>query len=454
MTTDERDVWSYVVELLKLGLPLVGTNLSAFAIHMTDTLMLGWYDVSALAAATVSTSLYFILFILGGGFGMAVLPIVSSATVSGDVITARRATRMSMWLGSVYFVVVVLALWRSEALFLALGQEPKVAALAQEYLRIAVFGMLPALCLMSLRSFLSALNQTKIQLWITFGGIFLNAAVNYVLIFGHFGAPELGVKGAAIASVLIQFVMFAFFAVYSHVKEREFHLFQRIWKADWDVLSKVLRLGVPIGLTSLAEGGMFTASAIMMGWIGEVELAAHGIALQLVGLTFMFHVGMSQAATVLAGRAYGQSDEEALRQIALAAISIAGFFGVVVVCVFCAFPSELVRLFVSPDEPRLAAILPVGATLVIVSTMFQFMDSGQIVALSLLRGVHDTTVPMWLATVSYWIIGLAASYFFAFMMNWGPMGLWFGLSTGLAAAAFSLMARFWTYSVRISAIKA
>lgn len=449
MTTEKKEVLDHIQALLRLGIPLVGANLAGFAIHLTDTLMLGRYDVTALAAATVATSIYFVVFMLGSGFGVAVLPIVASAVAAGDEVLARRATRMSMWLGVIFFACAFPLLWWSEFLMKLLGQTPMVAQLAQDYLRIAVFGMLPALVLMSLRSFLSALGHTKIQLIVTTGGILLNVFINYLLIFGTFGFPELGIRGAAIASVFVQLGMVSANILYVSVKERRFQLFIRIWRPDWELLRKVAGMGFPIGLTSLAEGGMFSASAIMMGWIGEIELAAHGIALQLTALTFMFHVGMSQAATVLAGRAYGSKNEEELRDVAKAAIIIAGFFGVIVICIFCVFPSQLVGLFLDPNEARIVELLAIGTTLVIVSTMFQFVDSGQIVALSLLRGVHDTTVPMWLAVGSYWIIGLASSYILAFVFGLGAVGLWFGLSAGLGAAAFSMMARFWGHSVKI-----
>lgn len=451
MRPGQNDYMKRIVELLRLGLPLVGSSVAGFAIHLTDTLMLGWYNVTSLAAATVATSLFFIIFIFGSGFGMAVLPLVASATAAKDEVRARRVTRMSLWLAFIFFLLALPFLWWSRPLLLGLGQEPHIAELGQSYLRIAVFGLLPALFTMSLRSFLSAQYLTQVQLWITVIGIFLNAGVNYLLIYGNFGMPELGIRGAAIASVLIQILMFGALALYIVWRLPAFKLFQRIWKSDWQAFGEVARMGLPIGLTSLAETGLFTASAIMMGWIGEIELAAHGIALQLTALTFMFHVGMSQAATVLAGNAYGLRDEAALRQIAFAAITIAAFFGILVICVFVTFPRELVLLFLDPNEPRIYELVRVGAMLVIVSTLFQFVDSGQIVALSLLRGVHDTRVPMWIALVSYWIVGLGTSYVFAFALDWGPMGLWFGLTAGLGTAAFSLMMRFWGHSVFIGA---
>ena len=226
-------------------------------------------------------------------------------------------------------------------------------------------------------------------------------------------------------------------------------LFQRIWRSDNEALRDVFRLGLPIGLTSLAESSLFTASAVMMGWIGEYPLAAHGIALQLTALMFMFHVGMSQAATVRAGGAYGRRDEDELKRIAKTALAVSFSFGFFAVLLFVLAPEPLVVLFLDPDEPARDIIVPLGVTLMFMAALFQFVDAAQIVALSLLRGVQDTTVPMWLAIISYWVIGFPASYLFAFTFGFGPAGLWLGLTTGLGCAAGLLMWRFWGRSVRI-----
>lgn len=191
-------------KLLGLGLPLVGANVAGFSIHMTDSLMLGWYSVTSLAAATVSGGLWFVTFIVGAGFGRAVTPVVAEAIEQGDDTRARRVTRMALWLSVAYAVLMIVPFMFAEQILLAMGQEAAVAAEGGLYLRVAILGMLPALCAQVIRSYLGALELTAIQMWITFAMVGANAVVNYALIFGHLGAPELGILGAAIASVVVQ----------------------------------------------------------------------------------------------------------------------------------------------------------------------------------------------------------------------------------------------------------
>ncbi len=450
MATNETSYAAHTRALLRLGLPLVGSSVAGFLIHMTDTVMLGWYDVTALAAAVIATSIWFIIFVVGAGFGNALLPLVAEAVEQGDMIRARRVTRMALWWSAIYGVLGVAAMWWSEALLLAIGQTEVIAAEGQKYLRIASWGLFPAMGANALRCYLSAQNLTAVQLWITLVALVMNALVNYMLIFGAWGAPELGIEGAAIASVFTVALQVIVLGLYAQWKLPEVALFQRIWRTDPDAFKEVFKLGLPIGLTSFAEGGLFAASSIMMGWIGELELAAHGAALQLTALMFMFHVGMSQAATVRAGNAFAHRDERQLRQISLTAIGIAIFFGILVVAIFVTIPGPLVSLFIDPDEPARDVVIQIGIGLMIVAALFQFVDSAQIIALSLLRGVQDTTVPMWLAMISYWVIGVPASYVLTFTWGLGPVGLWLGLSVGLGMAALLLGWRFWGHSVRIA----
>jgi multidrug resistance protein, MATE family len=208
-------------------------------------------------------------------------------------------------------------------------------------------------------------------------------------------------------------------------------------------MRQVWRLGVPIGLTGLAEGGLFQASALMMGWIGTVELAAHGIALEVAALTFMLHVGLSSAATIRVARFDGVGDRVALRRAAKVAIVISLGVALASVALFLALPGPIVGLFLDMAKPESAAILAYGTVLLAVAALFQLADGMQVIALGLLRGVQDTRVPMWLAAVSYWLIGIPCSYVLAFPMGYGGVGLWLGLVVGLACAAVSLMWRFW-----------
>ena len=320
-----------------------------------------------------------------------------------------------------------------------------VAAMAQDYLRIAGFGMVPALLIMVLKSYLAALERTQVVFWVTLISLGVNVVLNWMLIFGHWGAPELGVRGAAIATLTVQSIGALLLALYAAWQPalREYELFHRFWRPDWQAMRKVFRLGLPVGLTGLAEGGLFQASALMMGWLGAEALAAHGIALQLAALTFMVHLGLSNAATVRVGRADGARDLRALRDSAITGVVISFGFGVAVVTLFLSIPETLVALFLDMSKPGSAAIVAFGAQLVAVAALFQMFDAMQVMALGLLRGVQDTRVPMWLASVSYWVVGIPASYLLAFPLGFGGVGLWLVLVVGLACASVLLMARFW-----------
>lgn len=412
--------------------------------------MLGWYSVTSLAASTIAGSLWFVFFMIGSGFARAVTPIVAEAVEQGDDLTARRVTRMSIWLCSLFSLFVLAPYLWGEQVLRAIGQDPGVAREGGIYLGIIAFGFLPALMGQVMRSYLSALELTTVQMWVTVVALLANALFNYALIFGNFGLPEMGIAGAAYASILTQTLQMVALMIYAHRDRPEIHLFARIWRPDPDALRRVFRLGLPIGITGFAEGGLFTASTIMMGWLGEVPLAAHGIALQLTALMFMVHLALSEAATIRAAGHYGRRDAVELRRGAWAAIAMSMGFGVLVVVVFLSFPEPLVAAFMDPDEPQREAVLSLGIVLIMLSALFQFVDAGQAMVLGLLRGVQDTEVPMWLACISYWLVGIPASYVMAFVFGWGAVGLWLGLTVGLAVAAVLLSLRFWGKAVHIT----
>ncbi len=431
-------------------MPLILSNLAQFAIHITDTVMLGWYDVTALAAATIAGTLFFVIFIVGAGFSQAVTPLVAAAAEEDDDVQVRRVTRMGLWLSIFYGLAVTIPFFWAEEILIAIGQEAEVARLADIYLQIVIWQMIPALIVMTLKAFLAAMEHTAIILWATIGTAVLNGFINYALIFGNWGMPELGIKGAAMASLTVNLITVLILMVYITRVLPQFALFKNFWRSDSEIFKRVFRLGWPIGLTSLAEGGLFSASAVMMGWIGAIELAAHGVAIQLASLTFMVHIGFSQAATVRAGRALGRRDELSLRRGGITAIGMSALFAVLTSVIFLALPETLVSLFIDPNEPERANLLRIGASLIIVAALFQLVDGLQVLALGLLRGVQDTTVPMVMATISYWVIGLPVSYLLAFTFGFGAVGLWLGLVIGLAVAAVLLLWRFWGRSVKIT----
>lgn len=430
---------------MSLGLPLIGSHLARMAIGVTDTVMIGWYGVDELAALVIATSFIHILFFLGMGFGIAVMGLVATAIARGDETEVRRATRMALWLSLGYSVMVMPLLWFSGPILLSLGQSVKVAALAQEYLRIAGWGLVPMLGALTLNSYLAAMERTQFVLWVTLLSLPVNVALNWAFIFGNFGMPALGIQGAAITSVAVQAAGLALLVLYAAwlPAAQKYRLFQRFWRPDWSAMRAVFWLGLPIGLTMVAEGGLFVASNVMMGWIGTQELAAHGIALQIASITFMAHLGLSNAATVRVGQAKGRGDAHWMRDAAVTVIVMSMGFAVFAVAIYLLFPEGLVRLYLDSSDPQTPAIVAIGAGLLFYAALFQFTDALQVVALGLLRGVHDTRVPMVIAAFSYWGIGMPVAYGLAFRLGWGPAGLWLGLVVGLTVAAALLMLRFW-----------
>lgn len=442
----ERETYgAHLRAMVALSLPLIGSNLAQMALHVTDTVMLGWYGVKELAAVVLGASSFFILFILGAGFAQAVMPMVASALGRGDETQVRRDTRMGLWLSILFGVAVYPVFWWSGPILIALHQAPDVAALAQDFLRIAGLGMVPALLIMGLKSFLSALERAGVVLWATLAGVLCNIVLNWMLIFGNWGAPELGVKGAATASVVTQVLTLLVMVAYAglHRDFRRFRLFQRFWRPDWPAFVQVYRLGWPIGLTGLFESGLFEAAALMMGWIGTNELAAHGIALELAAITFMCHLGLSNAATVRTGRYYGAGDHQALRDGARVSLVLSAIFAAIIIAIFLTFAGPLIRLFLDMSNPEAPAIVAYGTLLLACAALFQLADAAQVMALGFLRGVKDTRVPMVIAAASYWLIGIPVSYVLAFPLGYGGVGLWLGLVVGLAVAAVLLMLRFW-----------
>jgi len=447
MSTSQMSYPAHARAALRLGLPLIGGHLGQVAIGVTDTMMLGWYGVEEQAALTAAGSWFFVLFLMGSGFAWAVMPMVAAYHAERDETNVRRATRMGLWLSFGFAMLALPLMMWSEPILLALGQTPTVAALGSEYLMIAGWGIVPALIVMTLKSYLAALERTQIVFWIAALAALVNALANYIFIFGHFGAPEMGIRGAALASLATQIVMLLGVLIYAVVALPEHSLFQRLWRADWDMLGRVFRLGWPIGLTNLSEVGLFAASAFMMGWLGEVPQAAHGIALQLASITFMVHLGLSNVATIRAGNALGRHDLPHMVRGAKTVTALSIAMAVATIVLFVSVPEPLISLFVGRDVAARDEILTIGVVLLALAALFQLVDGAQVIALGLLRGVQDTRVPMVLAAVSYWLIGMPASYVLGFVLGWEGVGVWLGLVLGLACAGVALMWRFWAVSV-------
>ncbi len=429
---------------LTLGLPLIGAQLAQIAINVTDTIMVGWLGAFELAAAVLGTQTFFLFYIFGGGFAIAVMPIAAQAHGRDDTRGVRRSVRMGIWVVLLYCVVVMLPLWFTEPVLVMLGQDPAIAALAGDYVQVAQWSMFPALMIMLFRSYLSALERAQIILWATLFGTLANIVLNYAFIFGNFGAPKMGVVGAAVASLGTNVITFLALLAYAVRKPdlRRYELLVRFWRADWAGFFEVMRLGWPIGASILAEVGLFAGAAILIGWIGTIELAAHGIALQLAGIAFMIPLGLSSAATIRIGNAFGRQDWVGLSRAGVVALMLSVVATIATAILFLVVPETLIGLFLDESNPDAAQVLINAVPLLFVAAAFQLVDGLQVIGTGLLRGLKDTTIPMFIAVFSYWGIGMTSAYAFGIVMDYGAVGVWWGLALGLLFAAILMNWRY------------
>ncbi len=446
----------HVTRTLALGLPLVGSLLAQILIGLTDTLMLGRYSVEALAAGALATTVFHAVFILAAGFAIAAMGAAADAVGRGDERTVRRTARMGLWLSLGAGLAAMPVLWFSEAILLGAGQLPRTAADTQAYMRIAMLGMVPALLTMTLRSHLSALERTRIVLGATIAAAVLNFGMNWLLIFGNAGAPEMGIRGAAWASVVAHSATAGVLALYAArgPDMARWELFRNLWRPDREILVRLFHLGWPVGLTLVSESALFTGTALMMGAIGSVPLAAHGIVMQVAAATFMLHLGISQAATVRVGQFAGQGNGIELRRAAWAALALSGMAVVLSIMAYLGAGRWIVGAFVDKGDAQAPAILSLGVVLMGVAALFQLVDGAQVMALGFLRGVQDTRRPMILAAISYWGVGIPASLLLGFTLGMGPVGIWLGLVVGLAVASVLLLSRFYRLAVTVGADQA
>ncbi len=430
--------------VLALALPIIGSNLAQSSTHLADAVMLGWYGVDALAAGVLGSTAFMIIFIVGSGFAIAAISLAANAEGGGLTWKVRRIVRMSWWITMLFAILMVVPMWNAGALMVAFGQEPHIAALTGEYMRIATWGLFPALTVGVMRSFFLALVRPQIVFWATATGASINALANYALIFGNWGAPELGLRGAAVASVASQSISLGLMLIYLNATSgfRSYSLLKTLWRPDWSEFKSVFQLGWPISATLFAEVGLFSLSAVMMGWIDTATLAAHGIALQIASIVFMVYLGFSNASTVLVGRAVGRRDIEELKSSARKVLILTLIMVCATVLAFVAFPETLVGAFLDRTDDASADVLRIGIVLVYLAAVFQLADALQVTALGLLRGLNDTRVPMVIAAVSYAIVGFPSSYLLGFVFDLKGPGVWAGFIIALGLAAVLLFRRF------------
>lgn len=429
-----------------LALPLALTQLAQIAQFVTDVVMLGRLGPEVLAGASLGTSLFMPLWLFGVGIVMAVSPIMSQALGARQLRMVRRTVRQGLWVAVAVSLPFGLVLWHGEAILLAFGQEPANAAAAAAYLRAVLWSLPASLCLIVLRSFVSVHDLPRMALVVLLHGIWLNALLNYLLIYGKFGFPKMGLVGAGLATVLVNLFMVALLlgGILLHRKFRRYSLLGRFWRADWSRFVGILKLGMPIGLTIAAESLLFASAAQLMGLIGTNELAGHQIAINCVSVAFMIPLGISQAVTIRIGLAMGRGDPEGVGRAGWAAVTLGLVATTATAAVFWLLPEVLVGFYLGDIGADEVAVAGFAVSFLLVGALFQIFDGAQVVLAGCLRGLKDTRVPMYFAFFSYWAVGFPAGALLAFQAGWGGEGIWYGLMIGLTVVTALSLWRFQT----------
>ncbi|MBC7582169.1 MAG: MATE family efflux transporter [Tardiphaga sp.] len=442
--------------MLALGWPLVLTNIAQIALTTTDVIVLGRVSAEALAAGALGVNLYLAILIFAIGLITATSPMMAEAIGRRlhVVREIRRTFRQGLWSAVMITVPAWIVLWHTEAIMLAFGQEAQAAADAQTFMHMLQWGFLPTLGFIALRSFVAALQQPKWALVVTGITILFNIAANWVLVFGHLGLPEMGLRGSGLATTLSNlflFVSFALVAIY-HRKFRRYHLFGRWWRADWPRFAKLWRLGVPIGATMAFEITVFNAAVFLMGQFGTAALAAHTIVIQIASVSFMVPMGLSQAATVRVGQAYGAGDRDAITRAGWTAFALGVGFMALMSALMLMAPLALIGAFIDVGDAANAAVVELAISFLFFAAVFQIADGAQGVAAGMLRGLQDTRMPMIFALVGYWGFGMPLSLLLAFTLGFGGRGIWIGLAAGLLAVAIVMVWR-WTMRERLGLVR-
>jgi MATE family multidrug resistance protein len=438
-----------LAETLKLAVPLALTQLGQIAMMTTDIAFIGRLGSEAIAAASLAHTVFFVSFTFGMGLVSAVAPLAAQAFGGHDPRMVRRALRVGLWAALLIALPMMALPFRGEQILLALGQAPVTAHLAQQYLFGLAWGILPALWFIAIRGFMSAVNRPEPILWITLAAIPANALLVYLLLYGTWRLPQLGLFGAGLATSIVNLGTFLAGLWFTAFRRpfRKYHVLGRIWRVDWHLMRRLVIVGAPISIAFLLEFGLFGAAGLLMGLIGTTALAAHQIALQIAAILFMVPFGISMAATVRVGQAFGRGDAPAVKRAGFVATGLGIVFMSSMTLAVILGRSAIAEFFLGETTDATAELT---ATLLLIGSTFFIADGIQTIAAGSLRGMNDTRVPLLFATISYWLIGFTLACGLGFRTPLGAPGVWIGLSGGTAVYATLLVLRFRLLASRLA----
>jgi multidrug resistance protein, MATE family len=422
--------------LLLLAGPLIVNQLGQVGMNTADTIMVGPLGPAPLAAVGLGSALHHVALLLSLGTVIGMAPLVSQAFGAGDIARCRHILVQGSWVALILSVPVMLYCLAGRELSLLLGQQPDVAELTGGYMRALAPGILPALLFVAVRQYLEGMGHATAPMVVTFIGLGVNIGANRVLIYGVEGwIPAMGVVGTGWATTIVRWFMLVGIAVFLAL-HRSLPTLKVSLRPVRGQIARIFSIGAPVGAQFGLEVGLFSFAAVMMGWLGAVELAAHQVTINIASTTFMVALGASMAGSIRVGQHIGGLRPRAARRAVLGTYVVSIGFMAACALLFVIAPRTLIGLYTPHDD-----IIDLGARLLLVAAAFQVFDGAQVAGVSVLRGAADTRAPMLIAGFGYWAVGLPVGWSLAFNRDLGALGIWVGLSIGLAVVALLLAHR-------------
>ena len=443
---------------LTLASPVILGMLGHTVVAFVDNIMVGQLGTAELAAVSLGNSFMFIAMSLGIGFSTAITPLIAEADAEGNFEKGKSSFKHGLFLCTILAIFLVVGVFFAKPLMYAMKQPVAVVDLALPYLNLVTISLFPLIIFQAFKQFSDGLSLTRYPMYATVVANVVNVVLNYMFIFGKWGAPELGMIGAAIGTLVSRVIMvlYLWFLLYRKQKSKPYVTSIKLFTLSKAMLKKVFNLGFPSALQMFFEVAIFTAAIWLSGILGKNPQAANQIALNLSSMTFMVAMGFSVAAMIRVGNQKGLQRFDELRRIAFSIFLLSTILAVVFAIFFLLFRELLPGLYLNYDNPLElmdnTEVATTAATLLLVAAVFQISDTIQVVALGALRGMQDVKIPTIVTFVAYWVVGFPIMYYLGLFTDYGSMGIWLGLLAGLTVSGILLFLRFHFLSKKLANI--
>lgn len=433
------NIQSHIKETIKLSFPIALGQLGHVMMGVVDSMMVGKVGYTSLAAASLVNGLFFLVLVIGIGLSNAATPLIAMAKGSNNSSEAEKILNHSLVVNISFSFLLIAALYLLKFAIPLLNQPEEVVKLAIPYLLVLIGSVIPFLLFQTYRQFLEGLSIPNPPMIIVLCANFINAFLNWIFIYGNLGVPALGLFGAGIATTISRWVM-AIALIMFVLKFKRVQIYNpqiKLRSLDKNLLRKLISIGLPSGFQYFLEVACFAFAAVMMGWLGSKQLAAHQIAISLASITYMIILGISSAGSIRVGEFFGMNAWAKVRHAGFSAVAIAVTIMFCFGIIFILFNNQLAGYYSKESE-----VIAIAIPLIIIAALFQIFDGMQASTIAILRGLADTKIPMIISFGAYWIIGIPVAYLLGFIFALGAVGIWIGLLLSLAVLGIWMLVRF------------